>query len=121
MKKLFVFFALLVGLLGLASCSVAGNTYIYDSFEYEIAEDATKLESAAIEVAITAAKKVYENLEITFNEDGTTNTGAKWTKDGSIIKVDGVVDYEFKVSFNKLLVEVQEKNYSYTVTLVVKK
>ena len=121
MKKLFVFFALLFAVVGLTSCSVAGKTYVYDSFDYELSEDLTTIEKGIAERLITTAKKGYEILEFTFNEDGTTASGAKWTKEGSTIKVDGLVDYELKLKGSKLVIEVEENNYSYIVTFVVKK
>ena len=121
MKKLFVFFALLFAVVGLTGCSVAGKTYVYDSFDYELSEDLTTIEKGIAEGLITTAKKGYEILEFTFNEDGTNASGAKWTKEGSTIKVDGLVDYELKLKGSKLVIEVEENNYSYVVTFVVKK
>ena len=118
-KKLTALFVLLFVCVALVGCgSVAGKTYVYDSFEYELSDDLTGLEKAAAEVAATAVKKAHEYVEITFNEDGTTSLGVKYTQDGSTLTIAGV---EYKVKGSKLVIEVEEDNYSYKVTYVVKK
>jgi hypothetical protein len=120
-KKFLAFFAMFALLLGLASCgSVAGKTYVYGEFEYEVAEDLTKIEAGLAEAAVTVAKKTYEKVEITFNEDGTC-TGGTWTKDGSNVTVKTIGEVTYKLKGSKLVLEVVEEAYSYTVTLVVKK
>ena len=99
---LVVAFMLTLTLTGCAS-SVAGKTYVYDSFEYEL--------------AVTAVKKVYENIELTFNEDGTCTLG-KYTQDGSKLTIG---DTEYKVSGSKITLKIEEANYSVKVVLKVKK
>ena len=121
MKKLFVFFALLFAVVGLTGCSVAEKTYVSDSFDYEIAEGLSMTDSFAANAAIEVAKGAYSNLEITFNADGTTGSGAKWTQDGSKLTIDGLVDLEFKVSGSKLVASYECDNYSWKAVLVVKK
>jgi hypothetical protein len=120
MKKLFAFISLFAFLLCLAGCaaSVSGKTYKYDSFEYELSEDLTAVEKGIAEVAVTGVKKIYENIEITFNEDGTTSLGFKYTQDGSKLVVG---DTEYKVKGSKIVLEVVEDDYSITITLAEKK
>lgn len=119
MKKftaLLLVFLLTLVLAGCAS-SVAGKTYTYDSFEYEKAEGLTAVEDALVEVGVTAAKALYENVEVTFNEDGTSTLGS-WTQDGSKLTIGGK---EYTVKGSKIVIEVQEEKFSYTATFVVKK
>ncbi len=120
MKKFTLVLLMLLTVLALAGCasSVAGKTYTYDSFEYEKAKGLTALEDAGAEIAITAAKALYENVEITFNEDGTTNLGQSWTQDGSKLTIGST---EYKVKGSKIVVEVETEDYSYVATFVVKK
>ncbi len=113
---LVVAFMLTLTLTGCAS-SVAGKTYVYDSFEYELAEDLTAIEEGVAELAVTAVKKVYENIELTFNEDGTCTLG-KYTQDGSKLTIG---DTEYKVSGSKITLKIEEANYSVKVVLKVKK
>lgn len=119
MKKFTALLLVLFMALALVGCasSVAGKTYVYDSFEYEKAEGLTAVEDALVEVGVTAAKAIYENVEVTFNEDGTSVLGS-WTQDGSKLTIGGK---EYTVKGSKIVIEVQEEKFSYTATFVVKK
>lgn len=118
-KKLTALLVLAFVCLALVGCgSVAGKTYVFDSFEYELAEDLTAIEKGVAEGAATLAKKAHENVEVTFNEDGTTSLGLSYTQDGSTLTFGG---NEYKVKGSKLVLEVEKDDYSYTVTYVVKK
>ena len=118
-KRFLVIVALIALTLTLTGCAtnVTGKTFVYDSFEYELAEDLTSIEKGVAELAATGIKKVYENIELTFNEDGTCTLG-EYTQDGSKLVIG---DVEYKVSGSKIILEVEEKNYYVKITLKEKK
>lgn len=107
-----VVLALTLTLVGCAS-NVAGKTYVYDSFEYELAEDLTNIEKGVAELAVTGVKKIYENIELKFNEDGTCSLGS-YTQDGSKLVI---ADVEYKVKGSKIVLEIEEDSYSVKVVL----
>ena len=119
LKNLFIVvltFVLMVSIVGCAP-SLAGKTYVYESFDYELSEDLTEIEKGIAELAVTATKKIYENIEISFQEDGKCSLGS-YTQDGSKLMINNT---EFKASGNKIVLEVEEKNYSLKVVFIVKK
>lgn len=118
-KRFLVIIAVLALTLTLTGCAtnVAGKTFVFDSFEYEINEDATAIEKGLAEVAATAVKKTYEIMEVTFNEDGTCTLGA-YTQDGSDLEFGGV---KYKVKGSKIVLEIEENNYYAKVVLKEKK
>ena len=117
-KKFLVIIAVLALTLTLTGCAskVAGKTYVFDSFEYELSEDLTALEKLAAEAAATGIKVVYEKIELTFNEDGTCTLGS-YTQDGSKLVIAGT---EYKVKGSKIVLEVEEADFYAKVTLKVK-
>lgn len=119
LKNLFIVvltFVLMISIVGCAP-NLVGKTYVYESFEYELSEDLTEIEKGIAELAVTATKKVYENIEITFEEEGKCTLGS-YTQDGSKLMINNT---EFKTSGNKIVFEVVEKNYSVKIVFVVKK
>lgn len=119
MKRIIAVFVLLLTIVGLASCAtdVKGKTYVYDSFEYEVAEGLTPLEQAGADIAISAVKAIHEGKELTFKEDGTCTYG-KWSQDGKEVTIG---DSVYKATGRKLVLEVTTEDYTYKVTYVVKK
>ena len=117
-KRFLVIIAVLALTLTLTGCAskVAGKTYVFDSFDYEINEDLTSLEKIAAEAAATGIKLIYENIELTFNEDGTCILGS-YTQDGSKLVIAGT---EYKVKGSKIVLEVEKDDFYAKVTLKVK-
>ena len=117
-KRFLVIIAVLALTLTLTGCAskVAGKTYVFDSFDYELSEDLTSLEKLAAEAAATGIKVVYENIELTFNEDGTCTLGS-YTQDGSKLVIAGT---EYKVKGSKIVLEVEKDDFYAKVTLKVK-
>lgn len=117
-KRFLVIIAVLALTLTLTGCAskVAGKTYVFDSFDYEINEELTSLEKIAAEAAATGIKLIYENIELTFNEDGTCNLGS-YTQDGSKLVIAGT---EYKVKGSKIVLEVEKDDFYAKVTLKVK-
>ena len=109
-------FVLMISLVGCAP-SLVGKTYVYESFEYELSEDLTEIEKGIAEVAATAVKKVYENIEISFNEEGKCTLGS-YTQDGSTLLIGNT---EYKIKGSKIVLEIVEKNYSVKIVFAVKK
>ena len=122
MKKIFAFLFALVAILTLTGCSVRkGHYYQYSTFEYELFEDLTTIEKGIAEVAITTAKKGYQFLSFGFVNDEVCfvgNTQGSYTQDGNKITVKCGLTYELVAKGSKLVIEVQEDDYSYTVTFV---
>lgn len=118
-KRFLVIVALIALTLTLTGCAtnVTGKTFVYDSFEYELAEDLTSVEKGVAELAVTGIKKGFENIELTFNEDGTCLLG-KYTQDGSKLVIG---EDEYKVSGSKIILEVETDDYSIKITLKEKK
>ena len=119
MKKIGLLVLLFALTLVLSACAtnVSGKTFVYDSFEYEKAEGLTPGEDVIADIAISAAKAIYENVEVTFNEDGTCVLGS-WTQEGTKLTIG---KEEYKVSGSKIVLEVVEEDYSYTVKFTIKK
>ena len=90
---------------------------LYESFDYELSENLTEIEKGIAELAVTATKKIYENIEISFQEDGKCTLGS-YTQDGSKLMINNT---EFKASGNKIVLKIEEKNYSLKVVFIVKK
>ena len=118
LKKSLVIIAVLMLTFTLAGCasSVAGKTYVLDSFDSELTEGLGTLEELAAKASIEATKLVYNNIEITFNEDGTCTLGA-WTQEGSKLTMAGT---EYKVSGNKIILKVEKNDYKLKVVLKAK-
>ena len=118
-KNLLVLVVALVLMVSIVGCApnLAGKTYVYESFDYELSENLTEIEKGIAELAVTATKKIYENIEISFQEDGKCSLGS-YTQDGSKLMINNT---EFKASGNKIVLEVEEKNYSLKVVFIVKK
>ncbi len=108
--------ALTLTLTGCAS-NVTGKTFVYDSFDYELSEDLTAFEKGVAELAVTGIKKVYENIELTFGEDGKCSLGA-YTQDGSKLTIG---DVEYKVKGSKIVLEIEDDDYFVKVVLKEKK
>ena len=118
LKKSLVIIAVLMLTFTLAGCasSVAGKTYVLDSFDSELAEGLGTLEEIAAKASIEATKLVYNNVEITFNEDGTCTLGT-WTQEGNKLTMAGT---EYKVSGNKIILKVEKNDYKLKVVLKAK-
>ena len=117
-KKSLVVIVVLMLTFTLAGCasSVAGKTYVLDSFDSELAEGLGTLEELAAKASIAATKLVYNNVEITFNEDGTCTLGT-WTQEGNKLTMAGT---EYKVSGNKIILKVEKNDYKIKVVLKAK-
>ena len=119
---------LAVCMFSLTACagSVEGKTYKFHDITYKYDGEMTENEKIYADRAVETMKKIFESLELTFEEGGKVKSGSiptgTWEQDGSKLVVKAVVGSgEYKLSGSKLIMSNKDdKDAKLTITVTLK-